>query len=286
MTRFRLLIVTVLAVLTAPAAGQISEVNHSGVAMGHLHYFVTDVARTAAFWETLGGQRFALGAGEAVLFPGVMLLISPGDDRENSAAAVVGHVAFRVASVAAIEARGIEVQYNEQFPGVVYVYTPDGERVELFDDTTATNIGFDPSPGSATDVSFRHNRPLEQAIVTHHTHFYVPEGEVDAARAWYVEHFGGIPGVRWRYEAADLPGMNLNFSAVPEARAPMRGRMLDHIGFEVVNLEAFAAELETRGVEFDTPYRKLSNGLGVAFLTDPWGAYIELTEGLAELAGP
>lgn len=284
MTRFRVLMFMLVSLVGASAAAQLSDANQRGVAMGHLHYFVTDVAKTAAFWETLGGKRAAFGAGELAVFPGVIVLISPGEQRADSGEAVIGHMAFRVASVAAIEARGIDVEYNEQFPGVAYVRTPDGERVELFDDGIATNIGFEPEAGRATPVSLRHNRALEQPIVTHHMHFYVPEGEVEAARAWYVENFGAVPGIRWRYEAADLPGINLNFSPVPAAREPTSGRMLDHIGFEIEGLEAFVQALESRGIEFDVPYRKLPNGLGLAFLTDPWGTYIELTEGLAAVA--
>jgi len=286
MTRFRVLIVTFTSLLGASATAQLSDANHKGVTMGHVHYFVPDVAVTASFWESLGGRRTTLGSSELVVFPGVAVFVSPGEDRESSEGAVVGHVAFRIASAADIEARGIGVEYNEQFPGVVYVRTPDGERVELFDDGIATNIGFDPEPGRETEMSLRHNRPLERPIVTHHMHFYVPEGEVEAARQWYVENFGAVPGIRWRYDAADLPGINLNFSAVPEARAPTRGRMLDHIGFEVADLEAFVGELEARGIELDMPYREMPNGLGLAFLTDPWGTWIELTEGLGQLTGP
>ena len=56
---------------------------------------------------------------------------------------------------------------------------------------------------------------------------------------------------------------------------------MDHIGFEVKNLEAFCKKLEANGVKFDIPYRKIPNaGIADAFLTDPNGAYIELTEGL------
>lgn len=264
------------------AFAQLSEPNDRGAAMGHLHYIVPDVARTAAFWETLGGRRVEFGRGELVFFPGVAVLLTPGEERANSEAAVVGHVAFRVESVAALESRGIEAEHNEQFPGVVYVYTPDGERVELFDDGIATNIGFDLDAGVDSPAALRHNAPLTAPIVTHHMHFYVPEGEVEAIRSWYIELFGAAAGTRWRYEAADLPGINLNFSAVDSARAPMRGRMLDHVGFEIEGLEAFTRELEASGVEFDVPYRRVDSGLGIAFLTDPWGTYIELTEGLRD----
>jgi catechol 2,3-dioxygenase-like lactoylglutathione lyase family enzyme len=59
--------------------------------------------------------------------------------------------------------------------------------------------------------------------------------------------------------------------------------MLDHIGFEVAGLEAFVADLEAKGVQFDVPYRKTADGVGLAFLVDPWGTYIELTEGLGQV---
>jgi hypothetical protein len=90
--------------------------------------------------------------------------------------------------------------------------------------------------------------------------------------------------MRWRYLAADLPGMNLNFSVptVPAGpSAPTRGRSLDHIGFEIVGLEDFCRELESDGVVFDRPYRRVSGTLAVATLTDPWGTTIELSEGIA-----
>ena len=96
--------------------------------------------------------------------------------------------------------------------------------------------------------------------------------------------FGGTPGTRWRYDAVDLPGINLNFSYNADAGgAPTRGRMLDHIGFEITNLEAFCQRLEAQDVTFDVPYTLHSSGIGYAFLTDPWGVYIELTEGLRGL---
>ncbi len=90
--------------------------------------------------------------------------------------------------------------------------------------------------------------------------------------------------MRWRYDAVDLPGVNLNFSYNPDAGgAPTTGRMLDHIGFEVTNLELFCRALEAKGVTFEVPYTQSTAGIGTAFLTDPWGTSIELTEGLRGL---
>ncbi len=59
--------------------------------------------------------------------------------------------------------------------------------------------------------------------------------------------------------------------------------MLDHIGFEVAEPRSFCKQLEAAGIKFDRPYGTLPSGFGIAFLTDPWGTYIELNEGLREL---
>lgn len=48
------------------------------------------------------------------------------------------------------------------------------------------------------------------------------------------------------------------------------------------DLEAFCKKLEAAGVAFETPFRDVPRiGLKLAFLVDPAGTRIELTEGLA-----
>ena len=87
--------------------------------------------------------------------------------------------------------------------------------------------------------------------------------------------------MRGSFEAADLPGVNLTFSPSSTPSEGTKGRSLDHIGFEVDDLKNFCQRLESQGVKFDRPYREIPGlGIGVAFLTDPFGTYIELTEGL------
>ncbi len=273
-----LLISLALLLCAAPVSAELAPPNAAGVAMGHLHYFVRDVEANKRFWVSLGGEAKRIDGAEAVVFPDVMVFLDQGSPDAGTDGSVLNHVAFRVQSVAAIEARGFEVTHLEQFPGVAYVYTPEGERIELFDDELATNLDFTPS-GPTTEPSVeRHNVGLDVPIVSHHVHLYVPD--VAAARDWYATHFGGVPGMRWRYDATDLPGINFNFSTAPEPLPGTRGRMLDHIGFEVANLEAFCAALEAAGVPLDVPYARSEFGVGRAFLTDPWGTHIELTEGL------
>ena len=83
-------------------------------------------------------------------------------------------------------------------------------------------------------------------------------------------------------ETVLIPGTNLSLNPVKERQAPTKGRSLDHIGFEVKNLEAFVKNLEAQGVKMDVAPRQVPNtNIKIAFLTDPWGTYIELTEGLA-----
>jgi predicted enzyme related to lactoylglutathione lyase len=56
------------------------------------------------------------------------------------------------------------------------------------------------------------------------------------------------------------------------------------LGFEIDGLEAFCRKLEASGVAFDRPYTEIPDrGLALAYFTDPWGTYIELTEGLDRL---
>lgn len=274
----------VVALVAGGAQAQLSAPNAAGVAMGHLHYTVKDLAANKAFWVRLGGKPVTvLGSIEGVSFPDVVVLLQQGNPSGLSDGAVVDHVAFRVQSLAALEKKGFTVELNAQYPGVGYVRTPDGERVELFDDGLATNLGFTFDDGRSNAVSERHNRKIAVPIIAHHIHLEVPEADIGAAKEWYATHFGGVRGKRWRYDAVDLPGINLNFSGVKDARAPTRGRELDHIGFEVTNLEAFCKKLEAEGVHFDRPYQKLPSGFGLAFVVDPWGTLIELTEGLRGL---
>ena len=109
----------------------------------------------------------------------------------------------------------------------------------------------------------------------------MPVDAVLAAKSWYSRMFGGIPGKRSNYDAVDLPGMNINISAAPKATVGTKGRMLDHIAFEVVESRGVLQEARDRWVSSSTSrIRRTPKGIGYATLTDPWGTSIELTEGL------
>jgi catechol 2,3-dioxygenase-like lactoylglutathione lyase family enzyme len=267
-----------LLALSSPAFAQLAAPNAAGVSMGHLHYRVRDVEANKRFWTALGGRPLRIGATEAIKFNDVFVFLSQGESSGTSEGAVVNHIAFRVPSFQALEAAGITVTRMAQFPGVANTATPEGERVELFEDA-ALNLTFTPDDGSHAAGSDRHNRPVGVPIAFHHIHLYVPGEEHLKAKDWYVRMFGAVPGKRAQYDAADLPGINFNFGG-GRTSVPMKGRTLEHIGLEVRNLEAFCRRLESMGVKFDAPYRKNADGIATATLVDPWGTSIELTEGL------
>ncbi len=90
--------------------------------------------------------------------------------------------------------------------------------------------------------------------------------------------------VHMNVQDVEAHGMNLTYGIIPEGgTTPVqtKSRVLDHIGFEVTDLETFARTLEANGVTLDTPYQRDPElGISSVFLTDPWGVTIELTEGL------
>ena len=84
--------------------------------------------------------------------------------------------------------------------------------------------------------------------------------------------------------SATLPGLRLNFSPSPTPVVATAGRAVDHIGFEVKNLQEFLARLDAQGIKPSVTYRRVDAlGINIAFIVDPWGTNIELTEGLDKL---
>jgi catechol 2,3-dioxygenase-like lactoylglutathione lyase family enzyme len=119
-------------------------------------------------------------------------------------------------------------------------------------------------------------------IRLHHIHMFSQNNT--EMQAWYVKTFGAKPRPATPgsvFVSADLPGVILNFTPATGPVAGTQGRAVDHIGFEVKNLEAFTKQLEAGGVKLARPYTKVEAlGIAIAFVTDPWGTSIELTDGL------
>jgi catechol 2,3-dioxygenase-like lactoylglutathione lyase family enzyme len=160
--------------------------------------------------------------------------------------------------------------------------------VKVTDDIAAasptTNIAFTLGPEDVK-VELVEVKTQVAPIQLHHVHFF---GENNAQmREWYAKVFGAAAqpqGAGQVFVTAQLPGVTLSFSPSPTATVATQGRALDHIGFEVKNLEAFTKKLEADGIPLTVSYRTVpALGIAIAFIKDPWGTNIELTEGLAAI---
>ena len=273
-----------------PLAAQLEGVPPLAVvSMGHVHYQVRDVAANASFWATLGGMAvdvppviaasMAPGTARAALrFATVLVVLEQGEPSGGTDGSTLAHVAFRVPRFSDLDAKGLAVQRLAQFPGVGFVTSPEGERIELFEDA-ALNLTFTRDDGQPHDATTsRHSRPVGVPIAFHHAHLYVPAADVTKVKDWYARAFAGVPGKRSQYEAVDLPGINFNFSAAPKPTVPTRGRTVEHLGLDVRGLEELCRRLAAMGITFEVPYTRAGGGAYARFV-DPWGVGIELTEG-------
>jgi predicted enzyme related to lactoylglutathione lyase len=77
----------------------------------------------------------------------------------------------------------------------------------------------------------------------------------------------------------DVPGAQLRFAKADAAQAKTRGRVLDHIGFDVKDHAAFVKKIEAEGIKLDQPPRRNeATGVIITYITDPWGTRIELVQ--------
>ena len=263
----------------AAASAQLLAAKDAPITYGHHHLNVTSIDAHKKFWiDTLGGRSVKIGTSpnEVVAFPNVLIILRQMPPTGGTKGTTVNHIAFGVKDVRAMrdkaraagypivtkEEAGIgdvvtdDISFNrEQQSYSAFVMGPDDIKVQLFEVKT-----------QATPIAL------------HHVHFAGPATEM---RDWYVKVFGAKPGARGAYITANLPGVDLSFGPSATPVVPTKGHVLDHIGFEVKDLPAFLMKLEAMGIKPDQPIRAIpAMGISIAFITDPWGTYIELTDGL------
>jgi len=255
-----LTILTMLLVLPARLLAQLPAPNAAGVSAGHMHMMVRDPEVHKKIWvEALGAQVDNSGSLELLKLPGIFLVLGKAETAEGSEGSSVDHFAFRAKDLPAIKAKlaaaGVPIVRDD--PREIVAMFPDKVKVEFY---------------AAPTLSV----PLEH----YHVHFFT--NDPDGLRAWYVQHFGATTTTQGNATITNVPGVDFSFRKTDKPQAATKGRSLDHIGFEVKGLEAFCKKLEAEGVTFDAPFRDVPRiGLKIAFVLDPAGTRIELTEGLA-----
>ena len=246
------------------AFAQAAPPNEAGITMGHWHLNSRDVEANKKIFVALGGVAAKPGAFEIVKFPGVVVFLhlAPGapPPTGGTVGTVINHAGFLVPNVQEAVARwkaaGLAME-----PGgngrtdQAWITTADGLKIEILEDKAQT-------------VPIRH----------HHIHYYLAEAAIPEIQAWYVKHFGAKAGMRGRNQSADIPGANLTFTKSDTPSVPTLGRVLDHIGFDVKNLEEFCKKLDAAGIKLDRPLVARPDGSKLTFIHDQWGTSIELNE--------
>ncbi len=257
-----------LAVLvTSPMAAQLAPFNSAGVTLGHVHLNVHNIEVQQRFWLELGGKPFEnknLLPQRMIEFRGIYLILRQQDSSGGNAGSVIGHFGFRVQNLGEWlpkwNAAGLNI-HEGKLPGRVMLTGPDDVRVEIIED-----------------------RSIPTPIAMHHVHLFLPDPS--AAQAWYIKVFGAVASSRTsgsggQYLLANVTGAEFTFTKTDQVQAPTKGRALDHIGFDVKDLDQFVQRLNALGIQTEYPIRKSTNdpSARVTHITDPWGTRIELTEG-------
>jgi len=290
-----LALAALLSCAARPAVAQLVRHPDAPVRIGHYHLNVTSIEAHEKFWAgTLGGRAMKFGDIDVIGFPDAFIFLHVQKPTGPTRGTAFDHIGFAVPNVPAMAAKlaaagyqettGREPKPGEKPPAAsgtsgvygrfAYFLGPDGAKIEL---VTADQ------KGDAKDAP---------PIVAHHIHF-INKQYVEMEQ-WYMKAFNATlrPGQTDFFIGADLPGVgySLNFfrweGDQSITHVPTAGRVVDHVGFEVKDLEAFCKELDAKGIKLVRPYQKRDpamNNIATATIVDPWGVSIELTEGLDKI---
>ena len=298
-TRHLLVIPVCLVVLSGNAFAQLTKAEDNRIVIGNLHVRPTTVEAHVRFWiETLGGQPTKLSNNYTAMFPdGLVEIGTPSFGCPRAAGVsgtgtceqkpwggtkgtVIHHVGFSVpdlrAAVDRVKAAGYPIVTRAELPPE---FAKDEKDGIAFRSDHKANVSLVMGPDDIL-VELVEVRSQKVPMAFHHIHFESPD--VQEMIAWYTKVFGAKAGAVGSNEAV-FPGAVLTFSSSDVPRTGTRGRILDHFAFEIRDLDSFAEQLREMGIKFHTPYHKPNlpdwGEWRSVFLTDPWGTYIELTEG-------
>jgi catechol 2,3-dioxygenase-like lactoylglutathione lyase family enzyme len=275
-----------LLVPASTATAQLAAAADGPIVYGHHHVNATSVAAHKKFWaDTLGGTVITVGPEkrEIIRMPNVLIFMREQAAKGGSKGTTADHIGLSVPNLQQmldkVKANGFRVVTAEESPASYNV------KGEIASPGGAVQLAFILGPDDVK-VELLETRNQAEPIRLHHIHFF---GEQNAAmRDWYVKVFGAASqagGANAAFLSATLPGVRLQFSPSPTPVVATAGRAVDHIGFEVKGLAAFLKKLEEQGIKPSVTLRQVPalDNLTIAFIVDPWGTNIELTEGLDKI---
>jgi catechol 2,3-dioxygenase-like lactoylglutathione lyase family enzyme len=231
------------------------------VTFGHIHLNSADPAAAIAFWtDIIGAPTYTRDSLNGINMLGALILFTRSAPSGPSVGSTIDHIALHVPDIQPFIAKLAKTPYKSFQPVAggdqLMIDGPDGVRIELTEDNSMY------APLEFDHIHFAAKQPAE-------------------VQAWYAKVFGARPDPEAKLPSSRMPGAVLSF-APADSVAPTAGRAIDHIAFEVKDLESFCKRLAADGIKLDSPYQTMPQlKMASAFLTDPWGTRIELTEGLA-----
>jgi catechol 2,3-dioxygenase-like lactoylglutathione lyase family enzyme len=270
-----------LFVAASPSSAQLLAAKDAPVAYGHHHLNVTSIPADLKFFaDTLGGTPVVVAGRQIVKFPNVLVMLREQKPTGGTKGTSVDHIGFSVpdlrATVDKVKANGYRIVTKEEAPAP-WVVADDLATQAGRDIRIAFAMGPDDLKVELVEV-----KTQQTPIALHHVHFAGPDNK--AMQEWYVKVFGakaGNPG--GTFQSATLPGVSLNFNQATAAVVGTQGRTVDHIGFEIDHLADFLKKVEAMGIKPVNVRDVPDLGASIGFITDPWGTYIELTEGLKKI---
>jgi catechol 2,3-dioxygenase-like lactoylglutathione lyase family enzyme len=265
-----------LAAGASNASAQLYAARDAPIAYGHHHLNVTSItAQKKFFVDTLGGAPVTIAGREIVKFPNALVFLREQKPTGGNRETTVNHLGFSVPNLREtldkLKAAGYKIVTKEEAPPTVQVKddigTYPGRTVGL-----AYVLGPDD-----LKLEFVENKDQKVPITANHLHFFGQQNE--DMHAWYVKVFAAKPGAPGGlFPSASLPGLSLAFSPSSSPVVGTQGRVVDHIGFEIDNLPEFLKKVEAMGIKPVNVRQVPELNVSIAFITDPWGTYIELNQ--------
>ena len=294
-------LVALLSCAAPPAFAQLVSHADAPIRIGHYHLNVTSVEAHKKFWvDTLGGRAIKFGGIDVIEFPDAFIFVRVQKPTGPTRGTAFDHIGFAVPNVPAMATKLAAAGYQETTgrepkPGEPPASTPKGDAGPAASGMSAVYGRFAYFLGpDGVKIELVTSDPKDGGgpIIAHHIHFI--NKQYVEMQQWYMKAFNATlrPGQTDFFIGADLPGVgySLNFFRWEGDQSvtlvPTAGRVVDHVGFEVKNLDAFCKALEAKSIKLSRPYKKRDaamNNIATATIVDPWGVSIELTEGLDKI---
>ncbi|MDP6098323.1 MAG: VOC family protein, partial [Gammaproteobacteria bacterium] len=239
----------------------------------HIHIALNNASEAVRWYEEHMACDAIAGRNDAVLCGTTEIAFVEGSTLGGSQGTGVDHIGFSVVDLTAkmtelenvgVRGSGVRLQRFEDgalvrdVPGlfkIAFIFDPWGTKIELVEDTDT--LGF------------------------HHIHLNSVEPEV--ALQWYGQVLGGTPArLKGMLNGLQFDDIWLLVSAYTDGRPGLtQGRAIDHIGFEVADLDQAAEQMNQQQVEFRQQPMVPENArtsAKQAFIQGPDGVTIALVE--------